>query len=173
MNTQIAKSFTAHETLEILKADATEQYILNSITCITGYFIVTVFRGWMETIHIDQDGRSELQIYMCSCWNMNTLKHCLMRKALSSHWTCHNPPAPRHWFHAQRNPIYHNYMDVCLYWSHVSQARLTVSSEIKIDVRVPGMSWGTSTPLWLNGSRVYKPLSVILIDLFPSLSPSF
>lgn len=67
MNTQIAKSFTAHETLEILKADATEQYILNSITCITGYFIVTVFRGWMETIHIDQDGRSELQIYMCSC----------------------------------------------------------------------------------------------------------
>lgn len=89
-----------------------------------------------------------------------------------SHKTCHNPPTPRHWFHAQRNPIYHNYMDVCLYWSHVSQARLTLSSKIKIDVWVPGMSLGTSTSLWLSSSCIYKPLSVILIDLFPPLSLS-
>lgn len=87
------------------------------------------------------------------------------------------PPHPpllqsHHGFNAQINPVHHNYMDVCLYWSHISQARLTVSGKIKIDVWLPGRSWGTSTALWLSSSWVYKLLSVILMDLFPSFSRS-
>ena len=83
-----------------------------------------------------------------------------------------SPPAPRPRSHAQWNPIYHNYMDVCLYWSHVSQAGPTVRSEIKIDAWVPSMSSGTCTPLWLSGTRLHEPSSVILMDLFPSLCRS-
>lgn len=97
-------------------------------------------------------------------------------RSCSPRQTFHPPPPPllqsHHGFNAQINPVHHNYMDVCLYWSHISQARLTVSGKIKIDVWLPGRSWGTSTALWLSSSWVYKLLSVILMDLFPSFSRS-
>lgn len=41
--------------------------------------------------------------------------------------TCCIPAAGVRSLVSRRNPIYHNYMDACLYWSCVNQAELTVS----------------------------------------------
>lgn len=50
----------------------------------------------------------------------NNIQNCLTG-------TCRIPAARVRSLVSGRNPIYHNYMDSCLYWSRVNQAGLTVS----------------------------------------------
>lgn len=107
-----------------------------------------------------------------SWWNARTTVMTTFMLPRSPGYTCHRLRHPCSGKKKEKkNPIYHNDTVVCLYWSHASQAGLTVSSGIKTDVKVARMSCGTSAALWLSAARLHQPLSVILIYFFPLTPP--